>query len=87
MNGKTVERGTTVDMAARAPGGHELGAIAVSLAVAASGGSAMRTIPLITAEQMDAAAQMAVTYRPPGRERADDDGGGAPSASAGGGAG
>ncbi len=65
----------------------ELGVVAVSLAVAASGGSVMKTIPLITPEQMDAAARMAVTYRPPGQEPGDDDGGGAPSAGAGGGAG
>ena len=46
----------------------ELGPVAVSLAVAASGGSVMSTIPLLTPEQMDAAAGMAVIYRPPGKE-------------------
>ena len=28
----------------------------------------MSTIPLLTPEQMDAAAGLAVTYRPPGKE-------------------
>ncbi len=56
------------DMYAIADFPDDLVPVAVSLAVAASGGSVMSTIPLLTPEQMDAAAGLAVTYRPPGRE-------------------
>jgi uncharacterized protein with GYD domain len=41
-------------------------ATAISLAVSAMGGAQMRTIPLITAEEMDAAAKKSITYQPPG---------------------
>jgi uncharacterized protein with GYD domain len=60
------------DMYAIADFPDERGPVAVSLAVAASGGSVMSTIPLLTPEQMDAAARMTVTYRPPGREASTD---------------
>lgn len=39
---------------------------AVSLAVAAAGGARVTTIPLLTPEEMDAAAKKSVSYRPPG---------------------
>ena len=41
-------------------------AIAVSLAVNASGAIQMKTIPLITPEEMDAATKKHLSYRPPG---------------------
>ncbi len=41
-------------------------ATAVALAVNASGGATLRTVALITPEEVDAAAQRAVNYRPPG---------------------
>ena len=41
-------------------------AAAVSLAVNAAGGAAVRTTPLITVEEMDAASKKSPTYRPPG---------------------
>ena len=40
--------------------------VAVSLAVNASGAVRLSTVPLITAEDVDAASKMAVAYRPPG---------------------
>jgi uncharacterized protein with GYD domain len=40
---------------------------ALSLAVNASGAVAMRTIPLITVEEMDAATKKHLSYRPPGQ--------------------
>jgi uncharacterized protein with GYD domain len=40
--------------------------IALSLAVNASGAVRLSTVPLITAEEMDAAAKKSVAYRPPG---------------------
>jgi uncharacterized protein with GYD domain len=39
---------------------------AASLAAAASGATKPRTIPLLTAEDLDAASQMAPQFRPPG---------------------
>jgi len=41
--------------------------VALSLAVNASGAIQMRTIPLITVEEMDAAAKKQLPYRPPGQ--------------------
>ena len=40
--------------------------LALSLAVNASGVVRLSTIPLITVEEMDAAAKKSVAYRPPG---------------------
>ena len=40
--------------------------IAISLAVNASGAVSLRTIPLITPAEMDAACRQAIPYRPPG---------------------
>jgi uncharacterized protein with GYD domain len=40
--------------------------LAVSLAVNASGGVRVETIPLITPEEMDAVSKKVVTYRAPG---------------------
>lgn len=45
----------------------QMSAIAVSLAVNASGLTTLRTIPLFTAEDMDGAAKKTVAYRAPGR--------------------
>jgi uncharacterized protein with GYD domain len=42
------------------------GAIALSLAVGASGAARLATIPLITPEEMDAACRKSVSYRAPG---------------------
>ncbi|HEY7075204.1 MAG TPA: GYD domain-containing protein [Solirubrobacteraceae bacterium] len=42
-------------------------AVAVSLAVNASGRTKARTIPLISPEEVDAAAQRSVPYRAPGQ--------------------
>jgi uncharacterized protein with GYD domain len=42
-------------------------AVAVSLAVNATGALAAQSSPLITVEEMDAAAKKKVGYRPPGR--------------------
>ena len=39
---------------------------AASLTVGASGTSRTRSIPILTAEDIDAASQMSVTFRPPG---------------------
>jgi uncharacterized protein with GYD domain len=44
----------------------EASGLAVSMAVNASGAVRLATIPLITAEQVDAAAKKTVAYRPPG---------------------
>ncbi len=41
-------------------------AAAVALAVNASGGIAVKTVALFTAEEVDAAAERSVAYRPPG---------------------
>jgi uncharacterized protein with GYD domain len=41
-------------------------AAALSLAVNASGTSRTRTTPLLTCEEMDAAAKKGIDYRPPG---------------------
>jgi len=41
-------------------------ALAISLAVNSSGAVKIRTIPLISVEEMDAAAKMQVAYRAPG---------------------
>jgi uncharacterized protein with GYD domain len=41
--------------------------VALSIAVNASGAIQMRTIPLITVEEMDAAAKKHLSYRPPGQ--------------------
>ncbi|HEX9824689.1 MAG TPA: GYD domain-containing protein [Actinomycetota bacterium] len=40
--------------------------IAISLTVSASGAAAVTTTPLITAEEVDAARDRTVDYRPPG---------------------
>jgi uncharacterized protein with GYD domain len=42
-------------------------AVALSLAVNASGAVKLRVIPLISVEEMDAAAKIQVGYRPPGQ--------------------
>jgi uncharacterized protein with GYD domain len=41
-------------------------AVALAIAVGASGLVDIRTTPLLTAEEMDAAAQKSVSYTPPG---------------------
>ena len=41
-------------------------ALALSLAVSASGSVSFKTTPLITPEEVDQAAKKTVTYRPPG---------------------
>jgi uncharacterized protein with GYD domain len=41
-------------------------AVALSLAVNASGAVSLKTIPLFSAEEMDEAAKKQVAYRPPG---------------------
>jgi uncharacterized protein with GYD domain len=41
-------------------------AAAVALAVNTAGGAKVRTVVLLTAEEIDAAAQRSVDYRPPG---------------------
>ena len=41
-------------------------AAAVALAVNAAGGAAVRTVVLLTPEEVDAAAKRSVDYRPPG---------------------
>ena len=41
-------------------------AAAVALAVNAAGGAALRTVVLLTPEEVDAAAKRSVAYRPPG---------------------
>ena len=41
-------------------------AAAVALTVNAAGGAAVRTVVLLTAEEVDAAAKRSVDYRPPG---------------------
>ncbi len=42
-------------------------AAAISLTVAASGAARVRTVPLITVEEIDQACKKAVTYRAPGK--------------------
>ena len=42
------------------------GATAVALAVNASGGATVKTVVLLTPEEVDAAAQRSVDYQPPG---------------------
>jgi uncharacterized protein with GYD domain len=42
-------------------------ALALILMVAASGSAEIRTTPLIMPEEVDAASQKAVNYRPPGQ--------------------
>ncbi|MCW4355581.1 GYD domain-containing protein [Hoyosella sp. YIM 151337] len=44
----------------------EVAAAALSVRTAASGGATSRTVPLLTAEQLDAAVAKDVSYRPPG---------------------
>jgi uncharacterized protein with GYD domain len=41
-------------------------AAAISLAVGAAGGATVRTIVLLTPEEIDRAAQQSIAYRPPG---------------------
>jgi uncharacterized protein with GYD domain len=41
-------------------------AAAISLTVAAGGGVRLKTVPLLTPEQVDQAAKKSVSYRPPG---------------------
>jgi uncharacterized protein with GYD domain len=41
--------------------------MAVSLAANSSGAVTLKTIPLLTAEEVDAAAKQQVNYRPPGQ--------------------
>ena len=41
-------------------------AVAVSIAVNAAGGAVTKTIVLLSPEEVDAAAQQSVDYRPPG---------------------
>ncbi|MGD0122686.1 MAG: GYD domain-containing protein [Candidatus Limnocylindrales bacterium] len=42
-------------------------AAAASLAVAASGAASLRTVVLLTPEELDAATKLSATYRPPHR--------------------
>jgi uncharacterized protein with GYD domain len=42
-------------------------AMALSIAVNASGAVSLRTVPLITPEEVDAASKMQVGYKPPGQ--------------------
>ncbi len=42
-------------------------AVAVSLAISASGAVSLKTTPLLTPEEIDKAAKKSVPYRPPGR--------------------
>jgi len=44
----------------------EIAAAALSVRTAASGGAVSRTVPLLTADQLDAAVAQQVSYRPPG---------------------
>lgn len=44
----------------------EVAAAALSVRTAASGGASSITVPLLTAEQLDAAVKKDVTYHPPG---------------------
>jgi uncharacterized protein with GYD domain len=50
-----------------ADGTDDEAALALSLMVAASGSVKIRTTPLIMPEEVDAATQQAVNYRPPGQ--------------------
>lgn len=43
-----------------------VGAAAVSLAVSASGAARVKTVVLLTPEEIDAAAKQGVSFRPPG---------------------
>lgn len=45
----------------------DVSAAAMSMAVGASGTSSTTTVKLLTPEDMDKAAKVAVTYRPPGK--------------------
>ncbi len=45
----------------------DISAVAVSLSVNASGAVSLRTIPLLTPEEIDQAAKKTVAYRPPGQ--------------------
>lgn len=40
-------------------------ASAISLQVAAAGGAVLKTVPLVTCEEIDAATKQSVAYRPP----------------------
>jgi uncharacterized protein with GYD domain len=42
-------------------------AVAISMTVHAAGGATLRTIPLLTAEEVDRAAKTHITYTAPGR--------------------
>ncbi|MFV2102899.1 GYD domain-containing protein [Micromonospora sp. LOL_024] len=42
-------------------------AAALGIAVRAAGGVDTRMVPLLTAEEIDAAVRLPITYRPPGR--------------------
>lgn len=44
----------------------ETAALALAIPVAAAGGARVKTIPIFTCEQVDAALKQEVTYRPPG---------------------
>ncbi len=44
----------------------DVSAAAAALTVSAGGGATVRTVVLLTAAEMDAAAAMRTTYRPPG---------------------
>jgi uncharacterized protein with GYD domain len=44
-----------------------ISAVALSLAVNASGAVALKTVPLITPEELDQATKKTFTYRPPGQ--------------------
>jgi len=44
----------------------EVAAATLSVRTAASGGAVSRTVPLLTAAQLDAAVAQQVSYRPPG---------------------
>lgn len=41
-------------------------AVAISVAVSGTGAAHLRTVPLVTPEEMDLAVKKAVDYRPPG---------------------
>ena len=41
-------------------------AMAISATVNAAGGAHLRTVPLLTPEEMDAAVKQTIDYRPPG---------------------
>jgi uncharacterized protein with GYD domain len=56
--------GTDVIVIADMP--DNVSAAAAALTVSAGGGATTKTVPLITPDEMDAAAKMQATYRPPG---------------------